>query len=154
MEFPRLGVESELQLLAYPTATATQDLSCVCNLHHSSWQRLILNPVSEARDWTRILMDTSRVCNPLSHDGNSRMFLFLYFYFFPFYGHTCGTGKFQGWGWGQIVAAAAAAGLHHSCRNTQSELHLRRSLWQIQILNPLNKARDRIHIFIETVLGS
>ena len=37
MEVPRLRVESELQLLAY--ATATPDPSCVCDLHHSSWQR-------------------------------------------------------------------------------------------------------------------
>ena len=33
MEGPRLGVESELQLLAYTTATAMQDPSCVYNLH-------------------------------------------------------------------------------------------------------------------------
>ena len=36
MEIPRLGVESKLQLLAYNTATATQDLSHFCDLHHSS----------------------------------------------------------------------------------------------------------------------
>ena len=36
MEVPKLGVESELQLLAYVIATATWDLSCVCNLNHSS----------------------------------------------------------------------------------------------------------------------
>ena len=36
MEVPRLGVKSELQLLAYATATATPDLSCICILHHSS----------------------------------------------------------------------------------------------------------------------
>ena len=35
MEGPRLGVESELWLLAYTTATATQDLSLLCDLHHS-----------------------------------------------------------------------------------------------------------------------
>ena len=29
MEVPRLGVELELQLLAYTTASATQDPSCV-----------------------------------------------------------------------------------------------------------------------------
>ena len=46
--------------------------SCVCDLHHSSWQRLILNPLSEARDRTRILMDTGQVHNPLSHHGNSQ----------------------------------------------------------------------------------
>ena len=32
MEVPRLGVESELQLLAHTAATATRDLSRVCNL--------------------------------------------------------------------------------------------------------------------------
>ena len=42
-EFPRLGVESVPQLLAYTTAT---DLNCICDLHHSSRQRWILNPLS------------------------------------------------------------------------------------------------------------
>ena len=32
MEIPRLGVESDLQLLTYTTATAMQDLSHVCDL--------------------------------------------------------------------------------------------------------------------------
>ena len=52
MQVPRLGVESKLQLLAYTTVTATWDPSHVCNLHHSSQQRQILNPLSEARDRT------------------------------------------------------------------------------------------------------
>ena len=52
IEIPRLGVESELelQLLAYITAIATPDLSCICNLHHSLQQCQILNPLREARD--------------------------------------------------------------------------------------------------------
>ena len=50
MEVPRLGVESELQLPACTTATATRDPSRVCGLHHSSRQRWILNPLSEAND--------------------------------------------------------------------------------------------------------
>ena len=29
-------------------STATSDLSRVCNLHHSSWQHWILNPLSES----------------------------------------------------------------------------------------------------------
>ena len=64
MEVPRLGVKSELWLLAYTTATATWDQSCSCvwDLHHSSGQHRILNPLSEARDRTCILMVTSRVC--------------------------------------------------------------------------------------------
>ena len=50
VEVPRLGVELELQLLAYTTPTASRDLSLVCNLHHSSQQCRILNPLGEARD--------------------------------------------------------------------------------------------------------
>ena len=50
MEFPRLGVKSELWPLAYATATATPDPSRVCDVHHGPWQRWILNPLSEARD--------------------------------------------------------------------------------------------------------
>ena len=57
MEVPRLGVKLELQLPAYPTPTATLDPSCICDLYHSSWQSQILNPLSEARDPTRILME-------------------------------------------------------------------------------------------------
>ena len=52
MEVPRLRVESELQLLAYTTATETQDLSLVGDLHHSLRQHQILNPLSKARDRT------------------------------------------------------------------------------------------------------
>ena len=61
MEFPRPGVESELHLLAYTIATATLDLSHVCDLHHSSWQSWIPDALSEARDQTYILMDTSLI---------------------------------------------------------------------------------------------
>ena len=60
MEGPRLGVEVELQLLAYITATAMPDLSHICNLRHSSWRHWILNPLSEARDRTHVLMDTGQ----------------------------------------------------------------------------------------------
>ena len=59
MEVPRLGVQSELQFLTYTTAPAWPDLSCVCDLHQSSWQCQILNPLRGARDWTHILIATS-----------------------------------------------------------------------------------------------
>ena len=62
MEVPRLGVQSELQLPAYTTATATSDLSCVCDLRHSSQQCRILNQLSKARGQTHVLMDTSQIC--------------------------------------------------------------------------------------------
>ena len=59
-EVPRLGVESELWLLAYTTATATWDPSHVCDhLHHSTQQRQILKRLSEVRDQIHIIMDTS-----------------------------------------------------------------------------------------------
>ena len=61
MEVPRLGIELELLMLAYSTATAMPDLSRVFKLYHSSQQLWILNPQSEARDGTCILMDTSQV---------------------------------------------------------------------------------------------
>ena len=35
MEGPRLEVELELQLLAYTTATATSDVSSICDLCHN-----------------------------------------------------------------------------------------------------------------------
>ena len=65
MEVTRLGVQLEPQLPAYTTATATPDPSCICNLHHSSWQHRILNSLSEARDRTHIRRDTSQARNPL-----------------------------------------------------------------------------------------
>ena len=66
MEVPRLGVGSELQLPAYTATTAMPDLS----LYHSSWQRQILNPLSQARDQTSISVDTNQVLL-LSHKRNS-----------------------------------------------------------------------------------
>ena len=56
MEIPRLGVELELQLQAYDTATATLDPSCICSLCCSLQQCQILNP--------------------LNHNGNSLFLIF------------------------------------------------------------------------------
>ena len=61
MEVPRQGVKLELYLPTYTTAIAMQDPSCICDLQHRSGQHQILNPLSEARDWTCILMDPSQV---------------------------------------------------------------------------------------------
>ena len=61
MEGPRLGVESALLPPAQARATATQDPSRVCNLHHSSRQRQIVNPLNKGRDRTRNLMVPSRI---------------------------------------------------------------------------------------------
>ena len=48
IEVPRLGVELELQLPAYTTATAMPDLSHIVT--YKLGQLWILNPLSEARD--------------------------------------------------------------------------------------------------------
>ena len=58
MKVPRLGVESELQLLAYTTVTATLDPNRIYDLCRNLQQRWILKPLSEARDQPCILMDT------------------------------------------------------------------------------------------------
>ena len=59
MEVPRLGVESEFQLPA--TATAMQNPSLICDPHHSSQQRWILDPLIKAGDRSCILMDTTLI---------------------------------------------------------------------------------------------
>ena len=55
------GSNWNCKLPAYTTTTAPQDPSCVCDLHHSSWQCRILNPRSKARDQTCVLMDASQI---------------------------------------------------------------------------------------------
>ena len=61
MEVPRLEVEEEPQLPTYARATATQDQSHVCNLHHSSRQCRILNLLGKARDRTCNLVVPSQI---------------------------------------------------------------------------------------------
>ena len=74
---PRLGVKAEVQLLTY--TTATQDLGNICDVHLSSWQPWILNPLSEAGDRTPILMDPSWVLNLLSYNSNSLFIILITF---------------------------------------------------------------------------
>ena len=61
MEVPRLGVKTELHLPAYANLPTY-------HLHHRLRQCSILNPLSKARDQSCILMDISRVLNPLNHN--------------------------------------------------------------------------------------
>ena len=75
MEIPRLGVEVELQLLAYTTATAIQDLSQVCKLHHSSQQREILNLMSKGLNLHLHRCQSDSF--PLSHAGNSKAVIII-----------------------------------------------------------------------------
>ena len=75
MDVSMLWVQSELQLLAY--ATATPAPSHVCNLYHSSRQRWILNPLSEARDRMWVFMIPSCIHFRWAMTGTPRIPLFL-----------------------------------------------------------------------------
>ena len=79
MEFPRLGIELEIQLPAYTTSIAIQDLSLICELHHSSWQHQILNPLSKARDQTCNLMVPSGICFCCTTTGTPVFLSLIYF---------------------------------------------------------------------------
>ena len=74
---PGLGVKSELQPPAYTTATATPDLNRFYDLHHSSQQRQILNPLSEARDQIHVLMDISWVYYRWATSGTPKLYLLI-----------------------------------------------------------------------------
>ena len=71
MEVSRLEIQLEPLLPTCTTATATIYLSCACDLHYSSRQHQILNPLSRTRDQTRIHIDTGWV-RLLSHSRNSQ----------------------------------------------------------------------------------
>ena len=87
MEVPRLGVELELRLPAHTTATATPDpdLSHVYELHHSSWQHQILNPLSEARDRTRIILLLVGFISIVSQQEELLSHFAFIFHFFIFF---------------------------------------------------------------------
>ena len=71
MDVPRLGVNWELQLPAYTTATATPDASHIYDLRCSLQQRSILNPPSETKDRTTYSQRLHHVLNLVSHSRNS-----------------------------------------------------------------------------------
>ena len=79
-KFPGQGGQIRATALATATATATQDPSHVCNLHHSLWQHQTPNPLSEARNQTHILMDTSRIRFHCATTGTQCIFLALEIY--------------------------------------------------------------------------
>ena len=74
------GFRLGLQLPAYTRATATQGPSHFCDLHHSSRQCRILNPLNEARDWTRSFIVPSRICFRCATTGTP-LFCKLYDHF-------------------------------------------------------------------------
>ena len=61
---PRGLVRAVATGLRYATATAMRDPSCDCDLQRSSQQCWILNPLSEAKGRTCVLIGASRFINP------------------------------------------------------------------------------------------
>ena len=59
-------------LAAYGSSQARGRIrATAASLHHSPRHHQIPDPLNEARDLTGVLMDTSQVLNPLSHNGNT-----------------------------------------------------------------------------------
>ena len=56
-------------VMAYATAIEMQDPSHICNLHHSSQKRWLLNPLIEVGDRTCVLMDAIQTCFPWAGTG-------------------------------------------------------------------------------------
>ena len=83
------------------------------------------NPQNESRDRTSIFMDSSRVHQPLSHEGNS-LFCFVFCLFQHMKVSRLGV-KLQ---------LQLPAGLHHSHTNAISEPHLQPMLQPAARLNP------------------
>ena len=63
------------------------DPSLICEIHHSSWQHWILNPLSGARDQTCILMDTTQVYY-LTTEPQWELHIFIFFTFLPLPSYT------------------------------------------------------------------
>ena len=76
MEVPKPGVQLELQLPATATATAMRDPRHVCDLHHGSGQRQILNRLSKARNGTCNLFVPSWIHFHCATMGTSVTFYF------------------------------------------------------------------------------
>ena len=94
MEVLRLGVESELQLLAYTVATVTPDASCSAAYITAHSNTGVLNSSSEARDQTyHLVVVPSQICFCCATKGTPKMtvllrFEFRYHTFHPFKMYT------------------------------------------------------------------
>ena len=81
IEFPRLGVESELQMLAKAIATGMSDLSLLWELYCSSRLFWILNPLRSARDQDYILIDRGQLSFHWATMGSPASFIFIFYFY-------------------------------------------------------------------------
>jgi len=126
MEVPRLGVDSEMLLPAYTTATATWDLSHDCDLPNSSWQprslthwlRPGIKPVSS---WILVRFATTE-------PQWERLHLFLFYFlllFFIFLSFSRATPMAHAGSQARCLIGAIAAGLHQSHSKVRCHLSVR-----------------------------
>ena len=81
---------------AYGSSQARGQIgAATASLYHSSWQHQIFNPLSKARDRTRILMDTCFVHYRCTTMGTP--LFFIYYYFVCLFVVACSMWKFQPW---------------------------------------------------------
>ena len=167
MEVPRLGVLLELQLPAYATATTTPCLSRVCDVHHSSRQCWILNPWSKARDRTCNLMLPSGICFCCMTMGTPVIFILLIPFSEMFFSPKIIFFISKIFIWFLFILSIFLLKtsfflfvdfpmvLEVPMLGVESELqlchnHINTSSQQCLILNPLSRARNRFHIFMDS----
>ena len=138
------------------------------------WQSLGLLPMTPTH-WPQLLFllyflwSKEKICKPIvpiwwevgcavrsEESAMAPYFLFcqkiiLFFFFFSLWGHRCDIWNFPGLGSNQNIGATAASLCHsHGNRDLSHIWDLHHSSWQCQILNSLSKARDWIHIPVDT----
>ena len=117
------------------TALATWDPSHVCN--HDSWQRWIPDPLSEARDWTCLLMDARWIHFLCTTKGTLwvvfSFFLFFKIRFYPFFFRLASVAYGSSQARGQIRAVAISHS--HTTAIAMPDLshirNLHHSSWQL-----------------------
>ena len=136
IEFPRLGVKSELQLQANAIATATPDLSWVWNLCHSwgnarSLTHWVRPRIELASSWILVRFLTSWAIVGMP----AHIYIYIFFFLGPHLRHMevpRGPVELQ---LPAYTTATTATG------DPSLVCDLRYSSWQWQILDPLSEAR-------------
>ena len=116
------------------------DPSHICNLHHSSPQCRILNPLSKARNQTCNLMVPSQVHFCYNSAGTpvcfSYLLCFSYLFIYLFISLFRATHMAYGGSQDRDRIRAVAAGLQYSHNNARSESHLQPTPQLMATLDP------------------
>ena len=132
-KFPSSGLNQICRYWPTPQQCGIRAASAAYTTY-SSWQHWILNPLSEARGQTRILMDNSWIGSLLSHNGNPHIPVLNYFVFAIFL-------------WRITIPI-----LHMSKQGTErlnNWLTSQRSKWQSQESNPVWQPEPELLIIMQ-----